>query len=94
MDYRGGKLFLKYSLARPTVWRALKVALFVGPVLTLINQAHRIVALDFDLRFVVQTALTFCVPYLVSTYSSAMTEVANARQAEVSAPGAPPGGES
>lgn len=62
------------------------MALVVGPVLTLINHAHTIIALDFGLRFFLQTALTFCVPYMVSTVSSAMTELAHARAAAQAAP--------
>ena len=74
----GAKLFLKYSVAGRTVRRALKVALVVGPVLTLINHAPSIIALDLDPRFAFQTVLTFFVPYLVSTYASAMTELSQA----------------
>ena len=79
MDIRDATLVLKYAIAGSTVKRAFKVAIVVGPVLTLINHAPAIVTLNFGSRFVLQTVLTFCVPYLVSTYSSAMTEFANAR---------------
>jgi len=77
----GVTLFLEHSITGSTVRRALKVALVVGPLLTLINQAQNIVALEFGFRFFLPMALTFCVPYMVSTYSSAMTELSNARVA-------------
>jgi hypothetical protein len=89
MGREGVTLFVKHSIAGSTVRRALKVALVVGPLLVLINQAHTILALDFGLRFFLQVALTFCVPYLVSTYSSAMTEIANRRAAARLGEGSP-----
>ena len=100
MGLGDAKLMLKYSVTGSTVSRACKMALVVGPVLTLINHAHTIVALEFGLRFFLQTALTFCVPYLVSTVSSAMTELAHAQAlargapigAEAGTGGAPAGG--
>jgi hypothetical protein len=84
------RLFLKYAVTPRTVRRAVKMALVVGPILTAINQSQRIVALDLDLRFFLQMGLTFCVPYLVSTVSSAMTELVTARQSgQATAPDAP-----
>ena len=56
----------------------MKVACIVTPILTLFNHSHEIIALDFSARFFFQVCLTFCVPYTVSTYSSAMTELKNA----------------
>lgn len=75
----GLKQFLRFALLRSTVVRALKVAFVVTPILTVLNHAHDIIALNLGLRFFLQVALTFCVPYLVSTYSSAMTEIQNAK---------------
>ena len=89
MAPHGVKLVLRLAVAGSTVARALKVAMVVGPVLTLINHAHTLVALDFNARFFLQTALTFCVPYLVSTYSSAMTEWANLQANESQASAIP-----
>ena len=70
--------FLKFACKRSTRIRALKVACVVTPVLTILNHAHDMMALNLGTRFFFQMVLTFCVPYLVSTYSSAMTELKNA----------------
>jgi len=78
-------LFIRFSLSRGTVIRAFKVAAVVTPVLTVMNHSGEIMALDFSAGFFAQMALTFCVPYVVSTYSSAMTEVARLRTAEAEA---------
>jgi hypothetical protein len=54
-----------------TVKRAIGVAGIVGPVLTMINQPEALLALEFPPRVVLKIALTFLVPYSVSSYSSA-----------------------
>ncbi|MCH8074365.1 MAG: nitrate/nitrite transporter NrtS [SAR324 cluster bacterium] len=72
------RLFVGFAISGSTVKRALKVACIVTPILTIFNHAHEIIALDMGPRFFLQVGLTFCVPYMVSTYSSAMTEVKNA----------------
>lgn len=69
------RLFCQFALLPSTIVRALKVAAVVTPILTVLNHSQEIMALDFTLGFYLQMGLTFCVPYLVSTYSSAMTEV-------------------
>ena len=75
MQLQGIKLFLKFAVMGSTAKRSLKVALVVTPVLTTLNHSHEIMALQFGWRFVLQMAMTFCVPYFVCTYSSAMTEI-------------------
>lgn len=55
-----------------TVRRAVTVAMIVGPVLTLINQYDTIASGSFGARFFFKMALTFLVPYSVSSYSSMM----------------------
>ncbi len=55
----------------PTVRsRALKVALLIGTILAAINHAPNLLAGSFTLANAVQVALTYLVPYAVSTYSS------------------------
>jgi hypothetical protein len=57
-----------YAVSDGVPRRSLWVALVVGTVLNLINQGDRLVSgqrLDF-----VKLALTFIVPYLVSTYGA------------------------
>jgi len=52
------------------VWRSLKVAAVVGTILVLINYWDRLVPYTLDLNAWTKIALTYCVPYCVSTYAS------------------------
>ncbi len=66
-----GRRFLYHWFRRETVKRALKVASVVGPILTVINQYDLLLNLEFSPRLGLKIALTFLVPYSVSSYSSA-----------------------
>jgi hypothetical protein len=79
---------------RGTVLRAVKVACIVTPVLTVLNHAPEITAGQFSAGFWLQAGLTFLVPYCVSTYSSAMSAIAERRLAGASAAEQVPRGES
>ena len=70
-QFGGSRRFLYHWFRRETVWRALKVASIVGPILTVINQYDLLLSLDFSARLGFKIALTFLVPYSVSSYSSA-----------------------
>lgn len=48
--------------------RALRVALIVGTVLTLINHYDLLLGKPLTLKVVIQIMLTYTVPYLVSTH--------------------------
>ena len=63
--------FLKNWFRRETTVRAVKVALIIGPILTIINQHDVILEGQFDFKFFYKLVLTFLVPYCVSAYSSA-----------------------
>lgn len=63
--------FLKNFTRKETVVRAIKVALVITPILTLINQYDVIIKGDFNSTFFLKLFLTFLVPYGVSAYSSA-----------------------
>lgn len=65
---------VKLVTDRKVVTTALKVALVVGTILNIINQGHILMAPDF-FREVLwgKLLLTYCVPYLVSSYSSVST---------------------
>lgn len=52
---------------RPVVLNALKTALVVGTVLTLINQGDALLRGAVSLGVLAKIALTYVVPYLVST---------------------------
>ena len=55
---------------RPIVLTATKVAIVVGTILALINHAPALLALELSRQQILQIALTYLVPYCVSTYSS------------------------
>jgi hypothetical protein len=63
-------IMINYMFLRPVVLTALKVALFVGTVLALINHGPALLAMALSREQVLQIALTYVVPYAVSTYSS------------------------
>ena len=64
--------WLKLALSRRVFYRALLMALIVGPILVLINQGDYIL-FDHSAKFSwVKLVLTFLVPDLVSTVSSVM----------------------
>ena len=65
--------FLKNWFRKETTFRAVKVALIIGPILTIINQHDVILQGQFDFKFFYKLVLTFMVPYCVSAYSSAKT---------------------
>ena len=53
----------------PVLWRALRVATVVGTILFFINQADVVFGGHFTPLVALKTALTFLVPFSVSTYS-------------------------
>jgi len=58
---------------RAVVVRALVVATIVGPILAMINHGEKILALDISQVDLWKIALTFLVPYSVSTVSSVLS---------------------
>jgi len=62
--------FLSVALSRQVVPRALKVALLVGTLLALINHGDKILALSLTGQDWIKVALTYLVPYGVSTWSA------------------------
>lgn len=54
----------------PVARRAVRVALVVGTVLVAINHGDRILRGTLDALAWAKIALTYCVPYCVSTYSA------------------------
>ncbi len=70
------KVFLGLASQPATVWRGIKIALIVTPVLTLINQFGAIVHHNFGAEFFLKLALTACVPFLVSVTSSTLANMA------------------
>ncbi|WP_298942017.1 nitrate/nitrite transporter NrtS [uncultured Psychromonas sp.] len=62
--------FLDIALTSKVVKPALKVALFVGTLLALINHGSALLLMDLDMSRFFQIILTYFVPYGVSTYSA------------------------
>ena len=62
--------WISLALRKDVVRRGLKVGAVVGTVLVAINQGDAILAGDVGTRQLWQIALTYCVPYCVSTYAS------------------------
>ena len=60
----------KIALEKDIVISSLKVALFVGSVLNIINQGDVLFKMQFENLNWFKALLTFAVPYLVSTYAS------------------------
>ncbi len=63
-------VWLKIALRKDTVIRSLKVGAVVGSVLFLINNGDFLTSGQFEKISALKAALTYCVPYAVSTYAS------------------------
>ena len=68
-----------YWFQRRTVMRAVKVVAVVGPILTTINQYDVLLNGNYSPRVIGKIFLTFLVPYCVSSFSSARTEIERER---------------
>ncbi len=62
--------WIRLATSGGVVCRALKFAVVVGAILIGINHGDAIVTGDLDAHRFFKMALTVCVPYLVSTFSS------------------------
>jgi len=66
---RGGELSCwRHVALHRTVWRrAVVTALIVGTIVTAINQGNLILSHGFTHEILLKMALTYCVPFFVST---------------------------
>lgn len=66
---RGGDIRCwRHVIAHPAVWRrSVITALIVGTILTAINQGNLILQHGFTHEILLKMALTYCVPFCVST---------------------------
>jgi len=62
--------FTALATSASVVKRAVKVALFVGTILGVINHADAVYTGTFAVKNGLQVLLTYCVPYAVATYSA------------------------
>ena len=69
-------LFLSCFFDSASVRRAIRVALFVGPILGLINHFDLFAGGELTRVRLFKIGLTFLVPFCVSSYSSATTMMA------------------
>lgn len=67
------KEFIVLCFTRPVVKRASLTALVVGAILVAINHGDALLSGQVDNARLFKIILTICVPYLVSTVSSAST---------------------
>lgn len=65
--------FFALCFSRPIIKRASLMALVVGTILIAINHGDALVRGQVDANRLVKIILTVCVPYIVSTVSSAST---------------------
>lgn len=72
--------WLKIALRRDVVRRSVKVASLVGTILALINYWDRFFPYTLDATAYTKIALTYCVPYCVSTYASVSATLARMQQ--------------
>ncbi|GAA6208056.1 hypothetical protein NBRC116601_13490 [Cognatishimia sp. WU-CL00825] len=64
--------FFAIATTRTVAVRAVRVASVVGVVLAFLNHGDRLLSGHIDLATYLKIALTFLVPYCVSTYSSVL----------------------
>ncbi len=65
--------WLKMAFQKTVYVRAIKVALVVGTILALINHGDTLLQGAFAAKTLFQIALSYLVPYAVSTYASVET---------------------
>ena len=66
------KEFLGIAFSRKIVIRALKISIVIGSLLNVINQHEALFSLKLHELDISKIILTYCVPYIVSTYAGAM----------------------
>lgn len=73
------KKILNTAFSPLIVKRSLKVSAVVGTILMMINHGEALLLGNMDTQRAIQIALSYCVPYLVSTYSAVSTTIENQR---------------
>ena len=70
--------YFSIAMSKEVLVRALKVAVFVGTILALINHGEKIFSLSLSNQDWFKVTLTYLVPYCVSTWSAVAVIKANA----------------
>lgn len=73
------KKILNTAFSPLIVKRSLKVSAVVGTILMIINHGEALLVGNMDTQRLIRIALSYCVPYLVSTYSAVSTTIENQR---------------
>ena len=66
------KIFFKHLVNKNCLIRGILFSLVIGTTLSLINQFDAIFYGPFAKTNLIQILITYCVPFLTSTFSSAM----------------------
>lgn len=77
------RTYIEISFSKKIAFTSIKVAIVVGTLLNLINQWTAITTLDVDRISFSKLLLTYCVPYLVSTFSAVQAKI-NFKDEEIS----------
>lgn len=64
---------IKTALTKDILIRSTKVALVVGTILGLINHGDAMVAGNLTIESTIKIAVSYCVPFSVSTWSAVQT---------------------
>jgi len=62
--------FISLMFSKEVLPRAIKVALLVGTLLALINHGDKIISMSLTNQDYIKLALTYLVPYAVSSWSA------------------------
>ncbi len=73
------KHWFEIAIRRDVVHRSFKVASIVGTILALINYWDRLIPYSLDTTAYIKIAMTYCVPYCVSTYASVSSTLAHGK---------------
>jgi hypothetical protein len=65
-------IFWKHATSRVCIYRSIKVALFIGTILGVINHYDAILSGHLTSTNLFQMAITYMVPFSVATYGAAM----------------------
>jgi len=69
------KIYCAVALSQSIVNRALKVSLFVGSMLNLINQGDVLLSLHIEDLNITKFLLTYFIPYSVTTYTATAMKI-------------------
>ena len=69
------RIYCDIAISPAVISRAVKIALFVGSALNLINQGSVILTFTFENLSIVKLLFTYLVPYSVTTYTATAMKI-------------------